>query len=82
MGFMQAVPSLRVVISISQQNTYIIYASFSRASHVSWDSVLPCYTNCCRTHPRGVIQFSRGPRDQVNLLTLPDRVRGIAEQSL
>ena len=81
-GFMPAVPGLRVVISISQQNTNIIYASFSRASHVSWDSVLPGYINCCRTHPDDVIQFSRGPRDQVSWFTPSDKVRGIAEQSL
>ena len=40
-GFMRAGPSFLVIISISQQNTYIIYASFSCASHVSWDSVVP-----------------------------------------
>ena len=46
-GFMRADPSFWVIISISQQNTCIIYASFSRASPVSWDSVVPGWVNCC-----------------------------------
>ena len=40
-GFTRAGPRFRVIISISQPNICIIYAIFSRASYVSWDSVLP-----------------------------------------
>ena len=39
-GFTRAGPRFQVIINISQLNTCIIYASFSRASYVSWDSVL------------------------------------------
>ena len=62
-----------IIISISRQSTCIIYASFFCASHVSRDSVLPGYVDCCHyIHDYrliacgNVIEFSRGTRDQVN----------------
>ena len=78
----RAGPRFQVIINISQLNTCIIYASFPALpmSHGIACLLLPFVIST--THCGDGIEFSRGTRDQVNWFTPPDKVRGIAEQSI